>query len=259
MDPPGLGEGGFEAYFRAVRKHPVVVAATVVVVVLAAWAWLLLQPVTYSATADVLVTTVPFGDSTYQGLSVVLETPANPVQSYETAAAILDSPSASRLTAAQLGAGWSSGRVSSHVTVQPAGASDIVSVQATASSPQAATNLADTFTTVSLGVIEQRLSQQAGHVLAVLRASPRELTEQPQLAQRIGALVAVRRGIDPVFGLLHSAQGTATRTSDSSLRLLGLALVPAAVLGVAVALLWESIASRRRRERDGVVSEYAGA
>ena len=233
-----LGEGGFEPYLRAVRKHPVVLVLVTLASVLGAGGWLATRPVTYRATADVLVTPAQVGDTTYQGLSVLTDTPDTPVQVFETAAALIDSPAAATLAARHLGPGSTAGEVSGAVTVEPVGQSNVLAVQATEPTARRAVQIADSFTQAALQVYEHTIQRQAAKRLAASDASSSE---------QLTALQAVRSGIDPMFAVLHYAPPGGTRVGDSAARLLSLALIPGVVFGMAASLLAEALVDRRRR------------
>ena len=68
-----LEQGGFEPYLRALRRHPLIVAAVTIAAVAGTTVWLALRPVSYDAIAQVLVTPVPSDDPNYLGLPVVRE------------------------------------------------------------------------------------------------------------------------------------------------------------------------------------------
>jgi len=236
-----LEQGGFEPYLRALRRHPLIVAAVTIAAVAGTTVWLALRPVSYDAIAQVLVTPVPSDDPNYLGLPVVRDVPSDPTRVFQSAAAMLDSPAAAAPTAQRLGDGWTAARVRSVVTVQPLGESNVVAVQASAARPTVAATLANTFIETVLAQRQAALRSQATALLA--RISGRRTLPPVPLDQ----LEAVSRGIDPMFSLLHLAVPPRRASGVSAWRALLLSLIPGFVLGTAAAMLADLIARRRVR------------
>jgi capsular polysaccharide biosynthesis protein len=243
-----LGEGGFEPYVRSARRHPVVFVVVTLATVLCTGAWLATRPVTYQATAEVLVTPAPYADPTYLGMSILRDNPVAPIQVFETAAAMINSPSAAARAAQQLGPGWTAAKVQSAMTVEPFGESDIVTVQATEATAGSATRLAHLFTVASLQAVQRTFEQQASRVLAAEKPDSSQPSDTLQ-PQQVDSLQAVQHGVDPLFSLLHDAQSTVAGGGHSRLRRLSYSLIPGLVFGAAAAFLTEALAARRRRRR----------
>jgi capsular polysaccharide biosynthesis protein len=246
---PPIGEGAFEPYFRSVRRHPLVFLTVMLVTLLCAAAWLKTRPVTYQASAQVLVTPAPYDDPTYLGMSILRDNPPAPIQVFETAAAMLNSPAAAAQTAQQLGRGWTAATVQSAITVVPFGESDIVTVQSTQPDARTAVRLVNLFTVASLQTVEHTFQQEATRVLAAEKAGSSQVSGSLQ-PQQVDSLQAVRHGVDPLFSLLHDAQSATAAGGDSSLRLVSLSLIPGLVFGAAAAFLTDAVMTRRRRRRE---------
>ncbi|MFL5829664.1 MAG: Wzz/FepE/Etk N-terminal domain-containing protein [Solirubrobacteraceae bacterium] len=238
---PALGEGGFEPYVRAVRRHPLLVVAVALAVLLGAGAWLLVRTPRYSATAQVLVTPTPYYDPTYLGLAaVVRDTPGDPFRAAETAATMIDSPSASAATAQRLGGGWTQSKVSAAISVSPMGGTNVLAVEARAAQSGDARSLANTFTAVALAEHTAMLHAQALGLVASLRET------LPSATPRIASLRAISDGNDPTFSLLHPAAGRGSVTGPTVRHVLTLALFAGLILGIAVALIADGVIRPRR-------------
>lgn len=233
-----LGEGGFEPYIRAVRRHPLIVALATLAAVLGAGAWLVVRTVDYRATAEVLVTPLPSDDFYYLGLPILRDFPADPARVFQTAAAMIDSPSAAVLSAQRLGRGWSPERVRAALTVEPMGESHVVAVQVRARDPGLAARIANTFVQAALQVRSTLLRSQATALLARLGRK----SALPPL--ELDSLRAVSRGVDPMLSLLHLAAPAVAPAASPAWRVLVLSLVPGLVLGIAIALLIEVFTRR---------------
>jgi capsular polysaccharide biosynthesis protein len=244
---PALGEGGFDPFVRAIRRHPLLVAVVTLAAVAGAGAWLLLRSHHYQATAEVLVTPATFDDPTYTGLPVLRDTSADPTRATQTAASIIDSPAAATSVAQTLGRGWSVDRVRAAITVTPTGGSNVLAIQATADEGPLAARLANTFVRAALDQRRQTLSGQATALISQLKAAPR-----PPSADEIGRLLAVSHGFDPSFVTLHDATPPRAPAGSGAGRIVPLALFVGLVLGTTAALLLEVVVRRARTEAEVV-------
>ncbi len=242
--PPALGEGGFEPYLRAVRRHPLIVAAVAIAAVAGAGAWLLLKTHQHQAEAQVLITPVPFDDATYTGLPVVRDTPSDPPRSTQTAAQMLDSPAAAAAAARALGPGWSVGAVRAAVSVTPIGGTNVLAIQASAADASVAERLANTFAAATLQQRRQALKAQASALLAQVKSE-----RKPPEAQ-LAALVPVTQGFDPSFSLLRTATAPGSPAGPPAWRTLSLVLFAGLILGVAAALLADALIPRFREKAE---------
>ncbi len=238
---------------RAVRRHPVLVAAIALAVVLGAVAWLLVRSHQYEATAKVLVTPAPYDTASYLGLPVPRDTPSDPTRVLQTASAMLDStPGAAVLVARRLGNGWTPARVRDAVRVQPIGESNVLAVQARAARPSTAARVADAFARGSLDARSRTLPPQAAALLAKVKASG------GGEAGQVARLQTVSAGVDPSFTFLRAA-GPGTSTTAPPWRILALALFAGLVLGVGAALAGDALALRARSEEPAGPAAEASA
>lgn len=244
---PALGEGGFEPYIRAVRRHPVIVVFVALAAVVGAGAWMALRPHHYQAVAQVLVTPAPFNDATYTGLPVVRDISADPTRAIQTAAAVLDSPGAAAATARAIGPGWTAARVRSAVNVTPIGGSNVIAFQATADARAVATRLANAFAAAALKERSAALRAAAATLIAQLKSGP-----QPPGPARLDPLVAVSLGFDPSFSSLHAAAPSSAPSGPPAWRTLSVVLFAGLVLGICAALLTDAAMRRWRPEAEVV-------
>jgi uncharacterized protein involved in exopolysaccharide biosynthesis len=250
---PAFGEGGFEPYVRAIRRHPVLTAVVTLATLAGAGAWLLVRPPEYRATAEVLVTPAPYDEPAYLGLQVPRDTPSNPTRVLQTAAVMIDSRPAAALTARRVARGLNAREVREAVTVEPRGESNVLAVQATAGSPRLAARIANTFARTVLEQRSQALRTQAATLLAQLKAGGGPSQRQYE------RLVTVRSGIDPAFSLLATAPVPTSPVGTPAWRVLVLSLVAGLALGVAAALLRDGVARRSSAQEELVeLSTYPG-
>lgn len=255
----GREQSAHVPFVRAVRAHPVLVAAVMIVAVAATIIYQKSRTPTYESTAQVLVTPVS-SSGPYTGLPVVTESAADPARTLQTATSVLESPTAELATARQLGGSWTRKSVHEAVSIQPRGESNIVSITGSASSAAKAATLANAYAHNALTVRSSQLSNEAKADVEQLQARQKSLpagetASAAQIAAQITALSSVAGGHDPNFSLLQAAIPPTSR-SGSSLKLLAvLALLAGAVIGVGSATAIEYL-NRRVRDEDEVLSLY---
>ena len=244
---PALGEGGFEPYVHAVRRHPLIVLVVTLAALAGATAWIVARSSHYRATAELLVTPAPFNDITYTGLPIVRDTSSDPTRAIETAAALIDSPEAGAGAARLLGPGWTSSRVSAVVTVVPMGGTNVLEVQAVSGQPGVAARTANAFVSAALAQRRQSLRPAAAALIARLKAAP-----TPPPRAELSRLLSVAQGFDPTFAALHAATAPRSPIGAAAWRVLSVVLFAGLVLGVGAALLTDVVLGRRRSEAEVV-------
>ena len=131
------------AMLRLIRHQWVLVASCAAVAGAAALAYSLAVTPQYTASAQLLFRN-PALDSALFG-SIPFKGSSDPAREAATNLALANVPMVSQTAAKTLGAGFTSGRVRSAVTVAPSGASDVVYVSATDPSPEAAAAMANAY------------------------------------------------------------------------------------------------------------------
>jgi capsular polysaccharide biosynthesis protein len=235
---PEQFEGGFEPYLQAVRRHPLIVALVTLAALAGSVAWLAARSPEYRATAQVLVTPMPFNDPTFAGLPVLKDTPGDPVRAVNTAAGMLESPAAAAAAAQALGHGWTQGRVAGAVTIATLGGTNVLGVQAVDRNGTTAADVARAYAAASVEQRRQSLARQANALVAQLKS-----VQEPD-AQRVSSLVTVARGFDPTFSLASGAPAIAS-ARRSNWRIVAAALIAGLVLGIGAALIVDHFGRRR--------------
>jgi len=252
-------QGAHLPYLRAIRAHPLLVAAVVIVAVAIAAALEKSRAPTYTATAQVLVTPVTSGGA-YVGLPVVTESSSDPARTLQTATSVLESPAAALATAAQLHGHWTQKRVGEAISVQPRGESSIVSITGTANGATEAATLANTYTHAALSLHVAQLSKEVATEVNQLQARQKRLAvgetaNAAQIAEQLTALSAVASGRDPNFSLLQAAVVPTSAGGSSKKLIVALALLAGLIIGIGAATTIEYL-NRRVRDEDEVLSLY---
>ncbi len=239
---PGLFEGGFEPYLRAVVRHRLLVVVITLAAVLGAAAWLAARTPQYKATSQIVVAPMPFDDTTFEGLPVPHDTPGDPTRAVQTAAALIETPAAALATAQALGHGWTEASVASAVRVTAAGGTNVLAVQATAHARANAIALAQAYSHAALEQRRASLAASAQALLAQVKSAPNPPPE------KVAALLPVAQGFDPTFSQAVGAPPSAALAGRSAARVLASAFVAGFVLALGAALLADGVLRRRRAE-----------
>jgi len=256
---PTREEGAHAPFVRAVRAHPLLVGAIVLVAIATSVALVKARAAEYNATAQILVTPAS-NDGTYGVLPIVSENSADPARTLQTASTIIDSPQAAQGAAKAMGPRWSPDRVAKSTKVQPRGDSDVIAITGTAPTGAQAVRLANAYTTSALAARSSELATAANTQIAQLqtqlrRLSPADTQTASQVASQITTLSAVADGHDPNFSLLQAAVPPASIGGSSAKLIVLLAILAGLVLGVGAATAVEYL-NRRVRDEDELLALY---
>ncbi|MHB8658213.1 MAG: oligosaccharide flippase family protein [Solirubrobacteraceae bacterium] len=231
LEPPAFSasEQAIGPYLRAVRRHWMFVVTITVITAAVATITALKSGRTYQATATILVTPLPQSDPNFVGIGVVIDS-GDPARTVQTAAALIDSASAAQATANALGKGWTIQTVQKAISVTPLGQSDVLSVDASGSSPTQAALLASTFAQQAVArraaVVQHKLTAELAvlrtQIASLPRGSVATASQLTDLSTRIGELSAARsNGGDPTLSVDQLAQPPSA-PSGASRALIGL-------------------------------------
>ena len=256
---PSRSEGALGPYLRAIRAHRLLVAAITLLTVLAALAWLAQRTPEYEAQAEILINPVPQDDTTFLGIQILRDAPADPTRAVQTAATLIESPLAAREAAERLGDDWTRTKVERAVEVNGLGETNVLAVTARADDADEAAEVANEFARAALEVRTNGLREQIRTTLAELETRRRAVRRDPaasaDLAARINALESVLAGDDPTLSLLQPATPPSGAVGAPSALILALALIAGLILATGTALLMEML-DRRIRDTDELLSLY---
>ena len=244
--PPPVGYSGEPPprrnTFGFVRAHPLLVVALTCLAVLAALVFSTVREQTYEASAQIQVLPIPEGERTLPQLPLPRAS-SDRTRVIQTAASLVDTPAAARLTADNLGRGWTAERVAGAVDVLPEGESDILAVTAQASDPEVAGRVANEFAKSALDVRTRLIAPAVEALIANLE---RQLSEQPNassplavdLAERIAGLRALNADDrDPTHALVEDADSRGTPIGPSPSLLFIVSLLAGLAVGLGAALV----------------------
>jgi Mrp family chromosome partitioning ATPase len=233
-------EGALGPYLRAIRARIGVVALICALAVAAAVALVSYRAHDYEATAQLLVTPLPQGDTTFLGIQLLRDS-GDPTRTVRTAATLIDSSEVAQRVATQIKSGYDAKRIRDAVTVGPIGESNLVGVTARAHDPKLAALIANTFARASLDLRLIALRAQFAPIIADLQRS-RNQTDERQ-AVTLGRIAA--RG-DPTLALSQLAEIPTAPIGAPDWLVAALSLVAGLVLAVVTALMMERLDRRVR-------------
>jgi Mrp family chromosome partitioning ATPase len=242
--------------YAAVRAHPIVVIAITLATLLACGAWLLQRSASYEARAQILVTPLTEGQTSFVGLPIVRTAPGDPTRTVQTAASIASSPEAAERAAAGIdGVGGS--EVRSAVTVKPLEDTNVIDVMATADEPELAAEMASAY---AEAVLEVRREALRPLVRAAIRRTRRQLESIPdptgttavELRTRLSRLESIRSGTDPTLSVAQLADVPSSPAGRPAWQLLLVAGGGGLLLGLGTAVLLRLVAPRRIESDDAL-------
>ncbi|MGZ4177578.1 MAG: P-loop NTPase [Solirubrobacteraceae bacterium] len=248
-------------YLNAVRRHWRLVLSVTVLAVLIASITVERSSESYSATASILVTPLPAGDSGFVGIGTVVDS-GDPARAVQTAAALVDTPDAAARAAQSLGKGWTAGRVSAAVSVAPLGASDVLAVTATAPTAAEAQRVATAYARGAIAYRASVVQSQIASSIQQLQARLDQLgsggagsAQAAALASGLEQLRSIQgTGREPTLSLSQTA-GAATTNGASKALILLLALIGGFAVASVAALALETF-SRPVRDREEITSLF---
>jgi capsular polysaccharide biosynthesis protein len=240
----------------AIRDHVVLIALVVVATVGSAIAYLALTPSSYQATADILVTPVSTSDTTLDGFSLFRDS-AGPGSSVLTAARLATTPRVAAAAGRRLHSRDSVAALLRHVSAQPVGQANILSIVADAPSAKGAAAIANAFASTFVDQRTQTFQEQLDQRLQRLRASAaaiggssRDAAELAAIQDEIAGLSSYSGEADPTVEVARPATPPQSPSAPSTLLILMVAGLAGLLVGTAVAVWLSARAGLVQREAE---------
>ena len=253
--------GGASWYVRAVTRHVLLVAAVVVLAVLTARAYSDRQEPRYDAAADLLLSPLPSGDSTFLGIDVIRETIDG--DAVVTAARFVTSAPVVERAALRVGRAETRTELLDRVEVEPRSPSNTVTIVGRDRSPEGAAAIANAF--ADAVIAERRAQFQADlrrvvrRTAARLRALPvdaRESTQQGRALQdRLANLNPFVGEPDPTIRISARAAPPEEPAWPRPRLAMVVAGLVGLLFGITAAIAYELVNPYVRREED-LTREY---
>src|SRR5215831_10668552 len=252
---PRLQEEGLQRYARTIRERWRVVLACVVVALIGAGLYVALAPKVYEATSQLLVTPVDPSDPTTIGLGLI-STSNDPGRDVATAASLATTVQVASSVRASVGLSESPRVLLTKVSAVPLANTSIVSITASASTPQRAQQIANAFALQTVSIRTQRVHAIENQTIALLRAEVAHLPKETasanngneSLAARLAGLEALRAQPDPTVSVAALADLPTAQSSPKKALSLVAGLFAGLILGLAAAFVLQNVDPRLRRE-----------
>jgi Mrp family chromosome partitioning ATPase len=237
-----IGIAPIVAYARAIRAHRLVVVVIMLACVLGSAAWLAVRPVTYSATAELLISPLPETDTSFVRIPLIRDVAADPARPVATAAVLVDSPAVARNAAEELHGDKDAG-LGGGVVVEARQNQNVVAITATASRPEAASRIANAYANSALNLRRERLRPLIAAAIARTEAELASVRpnspEEALLQARLTDLETVRDGTDPTISFAQRAPLPEESNQTSGLMILALAVGVGFAIAAATAVMME--------------------
>jgi tyrosine-protein kinase len=251
---PRLQPASFKRYVRTVLQHWWLVALCVVVCGVGTAVYAAAAPRKYRATADMLISPIPADTTTLVGLPVLFSS-GSQATDVLTASSLITTPQVAATVVHKLGLQESPSALLGNVSATPVGASNLVAVQASASSAAQAQQIANAFPAAVIATRAAALHQAIAAILPSLRAQaaklPATLRGEPGTVQdQIDQLETLATRPDPTMTLAAPAVlPTSPYTPKVKLSILA-GLFGGLILGICAAFAYQALDPRLRREEE---------
>ncbi|MGO9905808.1 MAG: AAA family ATPase [Solirubrobacteraceae bacterium] len=243
---------GFRRYWTTLRERWWLVLLCTVVTLVAAAIYVAVAPRTYTGEAELLVNAAPPENTILFDLPVLHQS-GDPTQDVLTGANLVTTPQVAESVIANLHLRTTTSDLLKNVSATPVGQSNIVAVQAQASSPHQAERIANAFMNQTIAV--RSAAMHAAVALAIpsltaqVAALPLAERNGPgSLGDELSQLQTLQKGPDPTLGVAAAAQlPTAPTTPKTKLSLLA-GLVGGLLIGIGAAFAFSALDPRVQRE-----------
>jgi capsular polysaccharide biosynthesis protein len=247
-------------YLRILREQWFVVALCFLLCVGGGLIGRNLVPTSYHAQADLLISPIDISDNTYVGVNVFRSISSDPTSNVLTLARYLNTPETAAIAKQRLHVSESPDALLNSISVQPLSQTNIVSVEASASTPTLARDTADAFVDATVARRTQEVQTDVNAVIARLQqqiahSNPKLTGSLAPLQSRLSALRSLLGLPDPTVTVLNRAQTpTVPAKPAASLVVIATALA-GLLLGFGAALFIDSVGGKLRREDDLLVRD----
>jgi capsular exopolysaccharide synthesis family protein len=243
-----------ERALRVLRRRGPIVLLCVLIAGGSAFAFAKHQHKRYTASASLLFTDNQLG-AVASGLNPVAQ-PLNQSQQ-DTNVQLVQIGDVAAKTAAQLGPGWTARKVHGAITASPNSDTNIVSLEASASSPKLAQRIANTYASIFVNeqaAVNVARIQSAERLVneeyQVLTPAQRASTQGLELANRAQALGVLAKLQDGNVSVASAASAPTAPSSPKVKRDTALGALLGLLIGVVIAFLLERLDRRVREPKD---------
>ncbi|MGI8557169.1 MAG: Wzz/FepE/Etk N-terminal domain-containing protein [Solirubrobacteraceae bacterium] len=243
---------GFKRYYQTIRHHLGLIAACIAVTLLAAVAYVQVAPRSYTAEAQLLINPASQQNTVLFSLPV-LHMSGDPTTDVLTAASLVTTPQVANAVVHKLHLNSSPSALLAKVQSTPLAQSNIVAVQAQASSALQAQRIANAFATEVIAVRTAGLHQALALLIPGLRDQvaalpPAERGGVGTLGDELSQLQQLMLGNDPTISVAAPAVLPAGPTSPRKSLALAAGLFAGLLIGIGAAFGFDALDPRVQRE-----------
>jgi capsular exopolysaccharide synthesis family protein len=243
---------GFRRYWATLRERWWLVLLCTVVTLAAAAIYVAVAPRTYTAEAELLINAAPPENTILFDLPVLHQS-GDPTQDVLTGANLVTTPQVAAAVISALHVRATTNDLLQNVSATPVGQSNIVAVQAQASSAGQAQRLANAFMNQTIAVRSAAMHAAVALAIPSLSAQvaalpPAERNGPGSLGDELSQLQTLQKSPDPTLGVAAAAQlPTAPSSPKTKLALLA-GLVGGLLIGIGAAFAFNALDPRVQRE-----------
>jgi receptor protein-tyrosine kinase len=245
-------QAGLKRSVETIRERIWVIVGAIVVTTLIAVVYVATASKTYEATANILVSPVSSSDPVINSLGLLRES-SDPTRDIETASQIIHNIEVARRAASSLNPPESAETLLGEVSAEPVANSNIVSVIASASSPQRAQEVANTFATAAVNeqtaTMQAEINSRLPRLEALAEAEP-EATggAEVSVSAQVAELQALAASPNPTLRVQTKATEPSGPSSPRKTLSLVAGILAGLILGVGGAFALQALDPRLRRE-----------
>jgi tyrosine-protein kinase len=248
---PQAGASGLERYYRVIRERLGLIAMVTLTTTLVAAAYLAVATEKYRAESSVLVIPASRDDTALNGLPVIRES-SDPTRDVETAAFLVKGRNVADKVIDDLGLDQTADSLLGQVSAEPIAQSNIVSIRATADSPELARDIANGFANGVVAVRSEVVRAEAEKRVESLRDQLQEAQDagEPtaEREQELAELEAIRIGGDPTLTVETKAETPPSAYSPKPMLTIIAGIFGGLILGIGAAFASNALDPRLRRE-----------
>jgi Mrp family chromosome partitioning ATPase len=254
-DPAPVGasnQPALKQYWATLRSHPLIILACIVLGLIGAGAYVELAPKTYTAQAEMLENAASSSDAALSSLPV-LHASGDPAEDALTAASLVTTTPVAHAVIATLHLHTTPAALLGHISAAPLGQSELVAIQANASSPTLAQSLANAFLNQTIAVGTAQMHAAIAQILPSIKAQvaaipPAERYGPGSLGQELAELENLQISKDPTLSVAAPASLPSGPSSPDKKLALIAGLLGGILLGVGAAFAYAAVDPRLRSE-----------
>ncbi len=248
---PG-GASGVKRYYLTIRHHIGLIVACTALTLLAAIAYVEVAPKSYTATAQLLINPASQQNPNLFDLPVLHSSGDQPTDVL-TAASLVTTPQVANTVAQDLHSKTSPSALLGQVQVTPLAQSNVIDVQAQASSAKQAQRIANAFANGVIAVRTAGLHQYLAQTIPPLKDEvaalpPAQRGGVGSLGDELSQLEALQRGNDPTILPAAAAQLPTGPSSPKKSLALAAGLFAGLLIGIGAAFGFDALDPRVQRE-----------